>query len=88
MISPFGFLLGIPFPTAIQLLQRNTMEHYVPWMYGVNGTMSVLGSVIAVVLSMIAGFTISFFVGLLFYANIAVLVQSNSKGIATVERLE
>jgi len=87
MIVPFGFLLGIPFPTAIQLLKRNNMEQYVPWMYGVNGTMSVLGSVVAVILSMIAGFTPSFFVGLLFYAVIVVLVQNDSKSIGAGENL-
>jgi len=67
VLLPLGFLLGIPFPTAIQLLKRNNMEHYVPWMYGVNGTMSVLGSVLAVILSMQFGFTATFSVGLCFY---------------------
>jgi spermidine synthase len=88
MIVPFGFLLGIPFPTAIQLLKRNDMERFVPWMYGVNGAMSVLGSVIAVILSMIAGFTPSFFVGLFFYAMIGVFVHNNSKSIASFEKPE
>jgi spermidine synthase len=67
MMVPFGFLLGIPFPSAIQLLKQKNLDKYIPWMYGVNGTMSVLGSVIAVILAMIFGFTISFFIGLSFY---------------------
>lgn len=78
LLSPFGFLLGILFPTGIQLLKQNNLEKYIPWMYGVNGIMSVLGSVLAVVLSMIWGFTISFFAGLSMYLIIFVFLRSGS----------
>jgi len=67
MMIPFGFLLGIPFPSAIQLLKQDNMEKYIPWMYGVNGIMSVFGSVIAVIISMVWGFTPTFFVGISIY---------------------
>jgi hypothetical protein len=60
LLLPFGFLLGIPFPTRIQMLKQNNLVKYIPWMYGVNGIMSVLGSVIAVVVSMLYGFTPAF----------------------------
>jgi spermidine synthase len=81
MMVPFGFLLGIPFPSAIQLLKQEHLEKYIPWMYGVNGTMSVLGSVTAVILAMIFGFTLSFFVGLSLYFVIFLFLirQSNLK---------
>jgi predicted membrane-bound spermidine synthase len=74
MILPFGFLLGIPFPSCIQLLKQGSMEKYIPWMYGVNGTMSVLGSVLAVLLSMMYGFTPAFFIGLCFYLVVPALL--------------
>jgi hypothetical protein len=67
LLLPFGFLLGIPFPTGIQMLKQNNLIKYIPWMYGVNGIFSVLGSVSAVILSMIFGFSLSFFVGLSLY---------------------
>ncbi|MEJ2052138.1 MAG: hypothetical protein P8Y60_20285, partial [Calditrichota bacterium] len=67
MILPFGFLLGIPFPSAIQLLKESKMEKYIPWMYGINGIMSVTGSVLAVIFSMLFGFTPAFFFGLAMY---------------------
>jgi SAM-dependent methyltransferase len=76
MMVPFGFLLGIPFPSAIELLKKKRMEKFVPWMYGINGTMSVLGSIIAVILAMIAGFTPSFFVGLGLYLIIFLFLIS------------
>lgn len=67
IIFPLGFFLGIPFPTSIQLLKSKNMEKYIPWAYGINGVMTVLGSVLAVIISMLLGFTYAFFVGLVFY---------------------
>ena len=78
LLSPFGFLLGIPFPSGIQMLKQYNLVKYIPWMYGVNGIMSVLGSVLAVVLSMIWGFTLSFFVGLSMYLIIFMFSTSGS----------
>jgi len=66
MILPLGFLLGIPFPSCIQILKQANMKEYIPWKYGVNGAMSVLGSVLAVILSMIFGFTPTFFTDLFY----------------------
>jgi len=79
LLLPFGFLLGIPFPTGIQILKQSNLVKYIPWMYGVNGIMSVLGSVIAVVLSMILGFTPSFFTGLGFYLILFIFLTSGSR---------
>ena len=83
MIIPFGFLLGIPFPSAIQLLREEKMEKYIPWMYGVNGAMSVLGSVIAVIIAMIWGFTPSFFIGLTFYLSVVLFTISKNLNLKT-----
>jgi len=79
LLSPFGFLLGIPFPTGIQMLKQNNLIKYIPWMYGVNGIFTVLGSVSAVILSMTFGFTSSFFVGLSMYAIIFLFLTSDSR---------
>jgi hypothetical protein len=78
LLTPFGFLLGIPFPTAIQLLKENNLVKYIPWMYGVNGIMSVLGSVLSVILSMLWGFTLSCFAGLSMYLIIFIFLPSGS----------
>ncbi len=76
LIVPFGFLLGIPFPSAVYVLQQNRMEKVIPWMYGINGIMSVLGSVLAVVVSMRYGFTAAFFLGLSIYLAVFVIVRT------------
>ncbi len=79
LLLPFGFLLGIPFPTGIQILKQNNLVKYIPWMYGVNGIFSVVGSVSAVILSMTYGFTPSFFIGLSLYLLIFIFLISGSK---------
>lgn len=81
MVLPFGFLLGIPFPSCIQLLKQENMERYIPWMYGVNGAMSVLGSVLAVILSFAFGFTAAFFAGLSLYLVIFIVLSITPKEI-------
>ena len=73
VILPLAFFLGIPFPSCIQLLAVGHNDRYIPWMYGVNGSMSVLGSVLAVVLSMLFGFTPAYCVGLVFYLGVIVI---------------
>jgi hypothetical protein len=78
LLFPFGFLLGIPFPTGIQMLKQNNLVKYIPWMYGVNGIFTVLGSVSAVILSMTFGFTSSFFVGLSMYLIIFIFLTLGS----------
>ena len=73
LVLPLGFLLGIPFPSCIVFMKENKLESYIPWVYGINGTMSVLGSILAGLMSMISGFSVAFFLGLVFYLLVAVL---------------
>ncbi|MCF7884986.1 MAG: hypothetical protein K9M80_00695 [Candidatus Marinimicrobia bacterium] len=75
MLLPLGFLFGIPFPSTIKILQKFKMKKYIPWMYGVNGIMSVLGSILAVVFSMLFGFTAVFFIGLSMYLLIFLMAK-------------
>ena len=57
LIAPLGLALGIPFPTGIRLLGK-TGKGLVPWVWGVNGYASVMGSVLAIVLAISIGFTL------------------------------
>ncbi|MFN7974351.1 MAG: hypothetical protein U0166_18715 [Acidobacteriota bacterium] len=54
-LAPLGFVLGGFFPTGIAIL-RERAPGLVPWAWGVNGSASVVGSVLAVVLAMSRGF--------------------------------
>jgi hypothetical protein len=79
LILPLAVLLGIPFPSCIQLLALDRKDRYIPWLYGVNGSMSVLGSVLAVIVSMLFGFTPAYFFGLCFYLSIFLILFRSSK---------
>ncbi|MDI6400543.1 hypothetical protein QLX67_00920 [Balneolaceae bacterium ANBcel3] len=79
LLLPLGFLLGMPFPSALKFLSEKNMETIIPWMYGVNGAMSVLGSVVAVILSMLWGFTPAFFIGILCYTTIFLATFKHSE---------
>ncbi|OGW60536.1 MAG: hypothetical protein A2V83_10955 [Nitrospirae bacterium RBG_16_64_22] len=54
-LSPLGFVLGFPFPTAIRTLAGP--RNLVPWAWAVNGCASVVGGILAVVLALEVGFS-------------------------------
>ncbi len=63
MLFPLGFLMGLPFPLGIRLLKEMNVVKYIPWMWGINGVGSVLGSVTAIVIAISFGFTQALLVG-------------------------
>jgi len=81
LILPFGFLLGVLFPSCLLLLRARQLSNYIPWMYGINSTMTVLGSILAVLISMTHGFSVSFFAGLIFYAIIFIFTRAHVKAL-------
>ena len=54
---PLGFVLGMYFPTGLELLRRRE-PRLIPWAWAVNGVASVVASVLAVILGMALGFSI------------------------------
>lgn len=56
LVLPLAFLMGIPFPSGIQEVSRGKAE-WVPWMWGVNGGATVLGSIGAIILAIGSSFT-------------------------------
>lgn len=57
LLAPLGFLMGFPFPLGIRLLKELGREKDIPWMWGVNGVSSVLGSGAAIVTALTLGYT-------------------------------
>jgi len=55
LIMPFGILLGIPFPSGMQIISKQS-PLLIPWAWGVNGFFTVIGSVFTLILSMMIGF--------------------------------
>lgn len=66
LIFPLGFFMGVPFPTGIGIL-TNSRHSSIPWMWGVNGAMSVLGSVLATGIGMTWGFNYAMTIGAIAY---------------------
>jgi hypothetical protein len=66
LLAPLGFLMGRPFPLGLRVVHRTATE-LVPWVWGVNGAASVLGTVVAIVLAINLGFSLALCVGLAFY---------------------
>ena len=74
-VAGTGFLMGMPFPTAISAVQRKGDESAIPWLWAVNGASGVLGSVVAFVLALLSGFTAALAVGVVCYLLVAVIFQ-------------
>jgi hypothetical protein len=55
-LAPIGIALGMPFPTGLRLVGREA-PLLIPWAWGVNGFLTVIGSVGAMMLGMAFGFT-------------------------------
>jgi hypothetical protein len=84
LLAPLGYLMGMPFPLGMKLADA-TAPRMVPWLWGINGTLSVLASALSVFLALNLGFTLVALVGQAAYAVafLAVLL-GNARG--TVER--
>jgi hypothetical protein len=58
LLLPLGVALGLPFPLGIAALDR-VAPRLVPWAWGVNGFMTVVGSLLAALLSIRWGFDVT-----------------------------
>jgi hypothetical protein len=56
LVAPLGILLGVPFPTGLRIVGEQASP-LVPWAWAVNGFFTVIGSVAAMILGMVLGFT-------------------------------
>ena len=64
-----GFFMGMPFPRGIRLLGTGD-KNVIPIAWGINGAMSVIGSILSVIISMIFGFKITLITGAIIYGLI------------------
>lgn len=57
VVAPLGLCMGVPFPSGLSALSESRKE-ILPWAWGMNGALSVTGSVLTRVISVSAGFSI------------------------------
>ncbi len=74
LLAVLGVLMGIPFPVGIRWAGRHH-PGTVPWLWGMNGVMSVLGSAMATALAIHVGFRLTLFASALVYALALVLIS-------------
>jgi hypothetical protein len=55
ILFPLGLFMGIPFPAGLRILGE-THEDLIPWAWAINGCLSVLAPLLAVMLAMASGF--------------------------------
>lgn len=68
-LAPVAFLMGMPFPLGLRLLDREGPEwgQLIPWVWGINGATSVLGSILAITIAINFGFRTTMVAGLCAY---------------------
>ena len=66
LIIPLGILMGMAFPLGIRLLERDGSA-IIPWVWGVNGACSVMGSIVAWGLSLNFGYNTTLWTATLIY---------------------
>jgi hypothetical protein len=78
LLAPMGLLLGFPFPLGIRMLGDDGAE-LIPYAYGLNGALGVLGSVVSLILALIYGFSFSILIAVFLYLLAGAAAISNPK---------
>ena len=65
LLAPLGLLLGMPLPVGMKLMHPSPAG--IPWSWGINSATSVWGALLAVVLAMNFGFTVTLIIGAAIY---------------------
>ena len=78
ILLPLGFAMGFPFPLGIRLLREMGLANHIPWMWGINGICSVLGSVMTIVIAISLGFTEALLVGAICYFLVFLVFRKRS----------
>lgn len=76
---PVGFLLGIPFPSGVKIMDQQFDSGDISWMWGINGLYSLLGSNLAVATALSFGFSIVLLLGGATYLLIFLIGRSYFK---------
>jgi SAM-dependent methyltransferase len=69
-LGPLAFVMGVPFPTGLRLLGRMD-KRGVPWAWGINGCLSVVGASLATIVAVEAGVGVVQALGALAYGAAA-----------------
>ncbi len=74
MLLVNGFFMGMIFPYSISTLKSLGREEHIPIFYGINGVFSMIGTIIAILISMKIGITAALLLGGIFYGVVYALM--------------
>jgi hypothetical protein len=77
IIAPAAFFMGMPYPNGLARLEAGRGRILLPWAYGVNGALSVTGSLLSQIVAIHAGFVWVLGVAFALYAAAGALYQVN-----------
>ena len=66
LIFPLGMLLGMALPLGVRLLEKDGVA-MIPWVWGINGACSVLGSILAWGIALNFGYNVTLWSGVTVY---------------------
>ena len=74
-LAPLGYLMGLPFAGGLRVVEAHNAA-LVPWAWAINGSVSVMSAVLAVMLALSWGFSAVLWMGAMAYAGaLAALVK-------------
>jgi hypothetical protein len=78
IIAPPSFFMGMPYPNGLDNLQE-TKPNLLPWAWGMNGGLSLVGSALARLVSVASGFPVLLKLGIGVYLLVGLLFPINQK---------
>jgi len=79
LLAPLGFIMGMPFPTGLRAIASTSdaaRDNAIEWAWAMNAAASVLGSVLAMVIAIQFGLTVTLICGALAYLAALVLLPA------------
>jgi predicted membrane-bound spermidine synthase len=80
LIAPLGFVMGMPFPSGLRRTGSGDLPEP-PFYWGLNGIMSVIGSIVTVFVALMAGFQAAMLMGSVCYV-LAALASRRAFGVS------
>jgi spermidine synthase len=81
LLAPSSFLMGLPFPLGMRIAHASSPE-MVPWGWTINGYASVLGAFLSIILGIVFGFTVVYFIAVVLYGLSALILLSLYRQLA------
>jgi spermidine synthase len=75
LLLPAGLLMGIPLPAGVRMLSARRAE-LIPWVWAMNGALSVVGATLAVFVAMNWGFSVTLLAGASCYVLAAAVIAT------------